>query len=52
MSEYQIVAKEVELAKQRTNDFIMRNAKLANEKANVQKRLRENMEAEVELRVM
>lgn len=52
MSEYDIVAKEVELAKQRTNDFIMRNAKLANEKANLQKKLRDGMEAEVNLRAM
>jgi uncharacterized protein YeeX (DUF496 family) len=50
MSEYDIVAKEVELAKQRTNDYIMRNAKLANEKCNLQKKLRDNMEAEVHLR--
>lgn len=50
MSEYEIVIKEVELAKQRTNDFIMRNAKLANEKANLQKKLRDGMEAEVNLR--
>ena len=33
MSEYDIVAKEVELAKQRINDYSMRNAKLANEKS-------------------
>jgi hypothetical protein len=52
MSEYDIVAKEVELAKQRTNDYIMRNAKLANEKATLQKKLRDNMEAEVNLRQM
>jgi len=52
VSEYDIVAKEVELAKQRTNDYIMRNAKLANEKATLQKKLRDNMEAEVNLRQM
>ena len=52
MSEYDIVSKEVELAKLRTNDYIMRNAKLASDKANLQKKLRENMEAEVNLRSM
>lgn len=52
MSEYDIVSKEVELAKLRTNDYIMRNAKLAGDKANLQKKLRENMEAEVNLRSM
>ena len=40
MSEYDIVSKEVELAKLRTNDYIMRNAKLASDKANLQKKLR------------
>jgi hypothetical protein len=33
MSEYDLLSKEVELSKQRTNDYIMRNAKLANDKA-------------------
>ena len=47
MSEYDLLSKEVELSKQRTNDYIMRNAKLANDKAALQKKLRDNMEAEV-----
>lgn len=50
MSEYDLLSKEVELSKQRTNDYIMCNAKLANDKATLQKKLRDNMEAEVQLR--
>ena len=51
-SEYEIVAKDFEIAKQSTNDYIMRNAKLAHDKANLQKQLRNNAEAEVNLRQM
>ena len=46
------MARDVEIAKQRTNDFILRNAKLAHDKANLQKQLRNNAEAEVNLRQM
>lgn len=52
MSEYDIVSKELELSKQRTNDQIMKNAKLANEKSDLQKKLRNNMEAELNLKAM
>jgi hypothetical protein len=50
MKEFDIAQKEVQLSKQRVKDFIMRNAKLATDNANLHAKMRMNMQAEVDLR--
>ena len=52
LSEYEIVNKEVALAKQKANDGSIQYAKLAQQHADLTKRHREGMEAEVNLRTL
>ena len=44
------MSKEVELAKTRSNDYIIRNSKLVNQITQLQKKLRENLDAETQMR--
>lgn len=50
MSEFQCAKKELEIAEQRKNDYITRNAKLAQQLAKYQEELRKNQEAEESLK--
>ena len=50
VSEFDLLSKEVELAKTRSNDYIIRNSKLVNQITQLQKKLRENLDAETQMR--
>ena len=50
VSEFDLMSKEVELAKTRSNDYIIRNSKLVNQNTQLQKKLRENLDAETQMR--
>lgn len=50
VSEFDLMSKEVELAKTRSNDYIIRNSKLVNQITQLQKKLRENLDAETQMR--
>ncbi len=52
ISEFQVASKQLEVAKQRNNELVLRNSKLAKQISDLQKKLRDNMEAEEQLRYM
>lgn len=52
ISEFQVVSKQLEVAKQRQNELVLRNSKLVKQIADCQKKLRDNMEAEEQLKYL
>lgn len=52
ISELQVANKQLEIEKQRTNDFTMRVARMAKEKSELEKKVRQNDEADEKMRIL